>query len=96
MHFLILPSKCQKGDLAHTGTIVMKMLHARPLEWAEGTDFNPYFDDSNVIGIQVDINGDRDRETYQSFVEWLESLVPCNCIQMSDEEATSTWSQMSL
>jgi hypothetical protein len=44
------------------------MLYGRHLKWADGTDFQPEYDDANQIIIRLD---SKDMAIYESLTQWL-------------------------
>jgi hypothetical protein len=49
----------------------MKMLPARPLSWAKGTDFNPLYDDCNQITVKIAIGSPEQLANYAMLTAWM-------------------------
>jgi hypothetical protein len=71
------------------------MLPSRPLHWAKGTDFDPYFDDANHIAIQVDISDEDDKERYNSCIQWIHGNIPGEVTKISSDDAAALWKFLS-
>ena len=67
------------------------MLPSRPLGWAAGTDFDPYFEDANTIAIQVDISDENDKERYDSCIQWIHGNIPGQVSEMTSADAADLW-----
>lgn len=82
-------------DVGQTGVLFFRMLCGRPLSWAAGTDFDPYFDDTNYIVIQVDLSDEDDKESYEHLIIWIQDNVALGAKSMQSQEASKLWQDMS-
>lgn len=71
------------------------MLCGRHLSWAAGTDFDPYYDDTNHIAIQVELSNEDDTESYEHLTAWIEDNVALAAKSMQSEEAIKLWQDLS-
>jgi hypothetical protein len=82
-------------EMDGTAVVTMKMLYSRPLPWAEGTDFDPHYDDANKITLQVDVRSEEDKKIYKTLLKWMVSNVPGECAKMGREDAKQLWNNVS-
>jgi hypothetical protein len=73
----------------------MKMIASRPLPWAVGTGFDPYYDDLNEIAIQFNIKDRISRTLYEQLLKWIEANVPDTCIALVPDMAETLWNNLS-
>jgi hypothetical protein len=78
-----------------TAVVTMKMLYSRPLPWAEGTDFDPLYDDANQITLQVDVRSEEDKNIYKTLLAWIVWNVAGECAGMGQEDAKQLWNNVS-
>jgi hypothetical protein len=78
-----------------SGIIFFKMVNTHTLDWATGTNFNPYYDDTNHIAIRFDLVDSDDKEAYESLVQWIGWLTPTDDISLTLENAANLWNSLS-
>lgn len=74
--------------------VILSMEASRPLLWAAGTGFDPYYDDWNTLGIQFDIRGKEQGRLYEDLVQWIVANVPHDCMEVSREDANRLWDNL--
>ena len=85
----------QPGSGGRTGILFFRMLCGHLLSWAAGTDFDPYYDDTNHIAIQVELSNEDDTENYEHLIVWIEDNVALAAMPMPSEEAMKLWQVLS-
>jgi hypothetical protein len=75
--------------------IFFKMLCSRPLPWAAGTDFDPYFQDSNQIAIRIELSDDDDKDLYDDFIKWINGNIADEVTLLNAENAMGIWQSLS-
>jgi hypothetical protein len=90
--FLMWTLQYERPDaVGRTGVVFFRMLCGRPLSWAAGTDDDPYYNDANHITIQVELNNDEDKESYEHLIIWIQDNVALEARSMASEEAIKLW-----
>ena len=72
-----------------------RMQWNRPLEWASGTDFDAYYNDTNQIAMMIDLTDEEDRDNYVHFVRWLEGTIPGEAAVLTENDASAAWKLVS-
>lgn len=76
--------------------IILRMMWARPLAWASGTDFDPFYNDMNQIAILIDLGDTDDGDNYESLVQWIDASIPGEATMLTEDNATKLWNSLSL
>jgi len=71
------------------------MMWMRPLAWAAGTDFDPYYNDANQIAIQLGLVHEDDQENYGNLVRWIEGSVPGEVTFLNEHHTQQLWKSLS-
>ena len=88
--------KYQSPEVANgIGIVVLRLLWFRPLPWAVGTDFDPYYNDANQMAIRIDLSDEDDKENYESLVRWIDASIPGEATVLTERNATELWRTLS-
>ena len=71
------------------------MLCSRPLAWAAGTDFDPYYDDSNQLAIRIELGDEEDKELYELLIQWMRGNVASEIVPLKSQVAENMWKALS-
>ena len=74
--------------------ICFRLLFARPLDWARGTDLNTHFNDTNQVIIKVAIEDEADKEVYNVLVRWIKRNVAIRGVKLSLHQSHLLWDEM--
>jgi hypothetical protein len=58
-------------DLTNKAIVAFRMLPARPLQWAIGTNFDPTWEDANQIVLRIHLETSETTAIYEQLVQWL-------------------------
>ena len=76
--------------------IFMKMLYSGPIDWAEGTSFDPYYSDRNNITFTLCIDFKNKQEDFKDLIQWMKGNVPTECAESTTEDADILWNNLSM
>jgi len=74
----------------------MKMSYSGPVDWAEGTSFNPVYDDRNDIAVALYVSFKNEQEDYEDLIQWMKGNLPTGCTIISSEDADMLWDNLSM
>lgn|SRR5215510_4128243 len=76
--------------------IFMKMLYSGPIDWAEGTSFDPYYNDRNDIAVALHVGFKNEQEDFEDLIQWMKGNVPTECAVITAEDADILWNNLSM
>jgi len=76
--------------------IFFKIMYSGPVSWAQGTPFDPYYDDLNNIAIKIDTSFKTDQDNFEDLIQWIQNNVPTKCENITNVEADIMWNNLTM